>query len=636
MGKGFGQPKAVPTRHAIQFMRAFGKCYVKAKGDKRQVDQFLKANLAKLDEYLLEALPYVLPKLLKDGSFWDRPEVASLFGNFGHLIGGFPLGDRALNLELSIAAYQVALGVFTRNAFPEEWARSQNNLGNAYGDRIRGDRAENLEQTIATSELSLQIYTHNAFSKEWARSQNNLGNAYRSRIQGDRAENLEQAIASFELSLQVYTLDNFPEEWARSQNNLGIAYRDRIRGDRAENLEQAIAAHKSSLQVYSHNAFPEDWARAQNNLGNAYRDRIRGDRAENLEQAIAAYELSLQIRTRNAFPKHWAGTQNNLGNAYRDRIQGDRAENIERAIAAYQLSLQVYTRDAFPESWAVTQNNLGTAYRDRLLGKQSDNLKTAIDLYQEAAHVFTQEAFPLQWAENQGCLAETLVKQAALTNNSDDLDMAITLLKEALEVAVPGSPDFIDSQYRLGNALSRRFELNQNATDLQDALKAYKTALDAISPEHYDREKIWQALPTTQSVLGSRLVREGQWQEGLQLLLNSVRLLSEGDDQLAHANALYQTGRAHETLSDWDNARLYYRDALRLYEHLNDQPGIAQSRHGLGSVLASQGYFKKGMAELQQARDLYQQLDRQNRVREVDNLYQAAQRAEQQMSEVPA
>ncbi|PZV09974.1 MAG: hypothetical protein DCF32_00975 [Leptolyngbya sp.] len=590
MGKGFGQPKALPTRNATQFMRAFGKCYAKAEGDEWQVEQFLQANLAKLDEYLLEALPHVFPKLLEDGHLGDRQNVAWLFGDFGNAVWKFPLGDRALNLELSIAAYQVALRVFTREVLPEDWAKSQNNLGIAYCNRIRGDRAETLER----------------------------------------------AIAAYKLSLEVYTRDAFPEDWARSQNNLGIAYRDRIRGDRAENLERAIEACELSLKIRTRDSFPDNWATTQNNLGIAYWDRIRGDRAENLERAITAYELSLEVYTRDAFPEKWAGTQNNLGNAYRDRIRGSRAENLEQAIVTYKLSLQVYTVDTFPEQWAMLQNNLGNAYRDRILGEQNDNLKTAINFHKAAAQVFTQDAFPFKWAESQSCLAETLIKQASATDNSDDLDTAITLLKEALEVAVPGSPDFIDSQYLLGNALSRRFELNQKANDLQDALKAYKTALDVISPEHYDREKIWQALPTTQSVLGSRLVREGQWQEGLQLLLNSVRLLSEGDDQLAHANALYQTGRAHETLSDWDNARLYYRDALRLYEHLNDQPGIAQSRHGLGSVLASQGYFKKGMAELQQARDLYHQLDRQNRVREVDNLYQAAQRAEQQMSEVPA
>jgi tetratricopeptide (TPR) repeat protein len=155
-----------------------------------------------------------------------------------------------------------------------------------------------------------------------------------------------------------------------------------------------------------------------------------------------------------------------------------------------------------------------------------------------------------------------------------------------------------------------------------------------ISPEHYDRKQIWQALPTTQSILGSRLVREGQWQEGLQLLLNSVAQLSTSDDPLAHANALFQTGRAHETLSDWDSARLCYRDALRLYEHLRNLEGVAKSRSGLGGVLVSQGYLEKGIADLAAARENYHQLQQPEQAAKIDSLYQAAQRAmERQLME---
>jgi tetratricopeptide (TPR) repeat protein len=539
--KGFGQ-SPTPTRDAKDLLRAF-KAHV-SQGNQEQINQFFKANQARLDESLLEALPLVFATWVANSVPDERKDIARLFETFATAIQQFPLSNRMLNLELSIICHQ----------------------------------------------LALKVLTHEAFS----------------------------------------------ESWASIQNNLGLAYQERIRGDRAENLEQAIAASELALQVYTREAFPENWAMTQNNLGIAYRERIRGDRAENIEQAIAASELALQVRTREAFPKSWAMTQGNLGIAYRERIRGDRTENLEQAISASELALQVCTREAFPENWARVQHNLANAYCDRIRGEQIENLERAIAIYQQVAQVFTREAFPHKWAENQGHLAEALMKRSSLTNNAAELDAAIALLQDALEISVPGSPDFIDSQYRLGNALSRRYEHSQRSSDLEQSLQAYTLALEAISPEHYDRKQIWQALPTTQAILGNRLVREGQWQEGLQLLLNSVRQLSTGDDPLAHANALFQTGRAHETLSDWDNARLYYRDALRLYDHLQNQPGIAKSHAGLGSVLVSQGHLEKGMAELAKAREHYHQLHQSDKASDVENLFQVAQRTmERQAIEVP-
>jgi tetratricopeptide (TPR) repeat protein len=534
MGKnGFG--KSEPrTRDAKKFMRAFMDCVVEAKGNETKIHRFFKSHSEKLDESLLDALPLIFTTLTAERLPDERENIARFFGIFGNLIQQFPLGNRMLNLELSIAAYELALQVRTREVFPQDWARTQNNLGEAY----------------------------------------------RNRIPGERAENLEKAITAYELALQVRTREVFPQDWARTQNNLGEAYRNRIPGERAENLEKAIAAYELALRVRTREAFPEDWAATQNNLGNSYGNRLRGERAENLEKAIAAYELALQVRTREAFPEDWAATQNNLGNSYGNRLRGERAENLEKAIAAYELALQVRTRETFPEDWAATQCNL----------------------------------------------AGVLMQRASLTDNFIDLDNAITLLQSALEVSASGSPTFINIQSSLGNALSRRYEHSQNPNDLQQSLQAYKIALDAISPEHYDRKAIWQALPTTQTILGSRLVRDGQWQDGLQLLLNSVNQLSTSDDFLAHANALFQTGRAYEALVDWDNARLYYRDALRLYEHLQNQPGIAKSHAGLGGVLVSQGHLKKGISELSKARESYHQLEQSEKAAEVESFRQTAQK----------
>jgi len=93
-------------------------------------------------------------------SQWNAEEVAAIAGviqNLCNQIAQFSLGSRANNLEIAITGYYTMLEVYTREAFPEAWAMTQNNLGVAYGDRIRGERADNLELAIAAYNLSLEV-----------------------------------------------------------------------------------------------------------------------------------------------------------------------------------------------------------------------------------------------------------------------------------------------------------------------------------------------------------------------------------------------------------------------------------------------------------------------------------------------
>jgi hypothetical protein len=69
---------------------------------------------------------------------------------------------------------------------------------------------------------SLKVYTFEAFPEDWAMTQNNLAIAYLYRIEGERRENLERAIACYLDSLKVYTFEAFPEDWAMTQNNLAM------------------------------------------------------------------------------------------------------------------------------------------------------------------------------------------------------------------------------------------------------------------------------------------------------------------------------------------------------------------------------------------------------------------------------
>ena len=68
---------------------------------------------------------------------------------------------------------------------------------------------QNIEAAIQAYEQSLEVYTHDAFPYEWATTQNNLGTVYSDRIQGERNQNIEAAIQAYEQSTKVLTLEEY-------------------------------------------------------------------------------------------------------------------------------------------------------------------------------------------------------------------------------------------------------------------------------------------------------------------------------------------------------------------------------------------------------------------------------------------
>ncbi|MFG3816144.1 CHAT domain-containing tetratricopeptide repeat protein, partial [Limnothrix redekei] len=490
-------------------------------------------------------------------------------------------GERADNLERAITAYERALEVRTRDAFPEQWAMTQNNLATAYGSRIRGERADNLEQAIAASGWALEVYTRDAFPEQWATTQNNLAIVYSNRIRGERADNLERAITAYERALEVRTRDAFPEQWAMTQNNLATAYGSRIRGERADNLELAIAAYERALEVRTRDAFPENWAATQNNLATAYRDRIRGERSDNLERAITAYERALEVRTRDAFPEDWAATQNNLGNAYRDRIRGERADNLELAIAAYERALEVYTRDAFPQDWATTQNNLGNAYRDRIRGERSDNLELAISSYERALEVYTRDAFPQDWATTQNNLGNAY-RDRIRGERADNLELAIAAYERALEVLTRDAfpQDWATTQNNLGNAYSNRIR-GERADNLELAISAYERALEVRTREAFPQD--WAMTQNNLATAYRDRIR-GERADNLELAIAAYERALEVYTREAFPKECRLTSRSlgnlQSELQNWDAAISAYGQALGAAEDLYQACTLLDSQAG--------------------------------------------------------
>jgi CHAT domain-containing protein len=278
-----------------------------------------------------------------------KKAIALFLISFCKMLWLFPLGNRAINLEIAIAGFEGSAKIFTREAYLQVWAQIQFDLAPAYRNRIWGDRSPNLEKALTACTNALQIYTRDTSPQEWAMVQNNLGLVYSDRIVGDKAENLEKAITCYEGALQVISRDRDPELWGTLQNNLALAYTRRVEGDGAQNLEKAIACYQVALKVRT----DSDWASSQFHLGLAYSERILGDKIQNQERAIAAYQAALQISTLETYPERWAKTQLDLGFAYRKLAQ------IANALTCFQAALKVFTPTSFPRECIETGLELG-------------------------------------------------------------------------------------------------------------------------------------------------------------------------------------------------------------------------------------------------------------------------------------
>jgi len=261
-------------------------------------------------------------------------------------------------VEKAIQMCRSALEIFTREAYPVEWALIQNNLGNNYIYRIRGKRADNIERAISALQSALQIWTHEKFPEKWAYAQDNLGLAFSYQTHGIQTENIEQAILCYQDALKIRTRKKFPKLWAHTQINLGRSYSVQTCGVQTENLEQGIRCYQAALEVYTYESHPRDWAMIQNNIGNIY--GIRGVQTENLEQAIRCYQAALEVYNLQVDPNRYAETKASLGCVYQDAQQFENAyTTIASAIETVEfLREEIISGEESKRKHAVKWNHI--------------------------------------------------------------------------------------------------------------------------------------------------------------------------------------------------------------------------------------------------------------------------------------
>ena len=320
-----------------QFFMQVLQTIVDNQGNCQAVYPLLRANLNLLNAGLIPIMDAWFRKKLAQADKAQQNVYAAVLVTFGNLIQEFPLGNRADNIEQAIAAYQSALEVRTRQAFPEQWAMTQNNLGTAYRERIRGERAENLEQAIAAYQSALEVYTRQAFPQDWAMTQNNLGIAYRKRIRGERAENLEQAIAAYQSALEVYTRQAFPADCLQTARNLGnLGFTNQCLDIAIEGYTTAVEAvenlRSETLDPNRRAEILSESIEVYANLVQVYVDRGDLDKAIEIADRSKARNLVELLATRDLYPKGDIPQEviNKLNELRRAIAQAERQLNLSK------------------------------------------------------------------------------------------------------------------------------------------------------------------------------------------------------------------------------------------------------------------------------------------------------------------
>ncbi|MDE5096360.1 MAG: tetratricopeptide repeat protein, partial [Trichodesmium sp. St11_bin5] len=176
----------------LEFLMEVLEATRQSKGDSKVVYTLLQENLEKLDDSFADILRNWATAIFSEPEADVAEYMATDIIAFSILIQKFPLGNKANNMEISIAGYEVVLKVFTYKSHQSHrkiWAIIQNYLGVSYRERITGNKAESIESAINAFQQALLVYTQTDFPMEWANTQNNLGAAYRARIRGDKAQN---------------------------------------------------------------------------------------------------------------------------------------------------------------------------------------------------------------------------------------------------------------------------------------------------------------------------------------------------------------------------------------------------------------------------------------------------------------
>ncbi len=389
--------------------------------------------------------------------------------------------------------YRTALGHFTRDRYPHEFAAVGNNLGVALNalclmtgeTGYARDAAESLRQCLSSGGFAYS-------PSDRALANSNLGDACVSLAQKSvDPREYERALAAYKEALSSHTGRGGDAETAGLNIRIGNVYK--ALGDieaESNNPDRAIEYYDEALLYY-----PEEIARKEHSangrkLGEVFERLYReGGDALDLKRAIAAYSASIYAAAAGGEGgcEERALTLAGLYASLARSLEG--SGDYEGAAEALRGPLGLYDALGRPREYAEAHVRLGDFYRG--LPEKSGraaSAELAVDSYREALGFYTEEEQPEKRREICGLLGGLLKELAE--EWTGNVSNKIGYYQEALgyysEAHFPYEHALLHAS--LGSAYARLGGAEDPVQNSLKALDSYGRALAVLSPAGYPRE----------------------------------------------------------------------------------------------------------------------------------------------------
>ncbi|GEM_PF-3481670 len=375
--------------------------------------------------------------------------------------------------------------------------------------------------------------------------------------------------------------------------------------------------------------------------------------AGDIEGAQAEAEKSLSIYESTDNFSGQADCQKLLGRIY------EKQGPPEKAVQFYEAALRNYERDGNQDGVGLTLMNLSSL--ESAVGNYPQAIllaDKAIDIYRqignwgyEAVTLLHQaSSFLMLWASQSGSfeklgdrgnlaaflsafwLAEDILEDQALEGDAE--------LERLREIAANETIiwDFLfdpeDANKLSAKLLVRAFSLFLRLPLIGNLIKekVKGNLRETLANEETRKRSVAKVAAEVMLQEGQRLIKDGAWQRGLEMLQKSLEQFRQIDNLDGKARAFLEIGEAQLLFGDYEAAHLSFLDAERLFKKLGRKEGAALAKLKLGTLALEIYQPEEARKYLQDASSFFHQHNDEKRAKVSDKLLKLADEYERNLA----